>query len=152
MIRLRFLFTHQFEKGFLPTSNQLQNRQHAPYFLIQFRLGKTSRFLSKKLLLLASGTWPSRAHYQLHFKILNKVFIYLAVSVLGCPCGTSVSFEWVVSALHLRHRGLVTSREVGSSWTRNQTHVPFKGAGFLTTGPLEKPRILRSLNKCLPLL
>lgn len=158
MIRLRFLFTNQFEKGFLSTSNQLQNRQHVLYFLIQFRLGKTSRLLPKKkskealLLLLVSEAWPSRAHYQLHCKILNKVSIYLAVSVHGCPCGTSASFEWVAPALQLRHRGLVTSKQVESSWTRNRTHVPFKGGGFLTTGPLEKSLIVRSLNKCLPLL
>ena len=42
-------------------------------------------------------------------------------------------------AQQLLHTGLVALQHVGSSQTRDQTHVPCIGRGFLITGPPEKP-------------
>ena len=45
----------------------------------------------------------------------------------------------VLRLQHLWHRSLVSSQPVGSSWTRDGSHVSCVGRGFLTTEPPGRP-------------
>ena len=63
----------------------------------------------------------------------------------------SLVVEHSLSALEIQqlwHTGLVVPEHVGSSWTRDYTHVPCIGGGFLTTGPPGKSLVLNILNTC----
>ena len=63
----------------------------------------------------------------------------------------SLVVEHSLSALEIQRlwrTGLVVPQHVGSSWTRDYSHVPCIGWGFLTTGPPGKSLVLNILNTC----
>ena len=63
---------------------------------------------------------------------LTAVWWLLAVKLRLHVHGLSTCSSWVQ---WLGYTGLVALHPVGSSWTRNQTHVLVLAGGFLTTGP-----------------
>ena len=87
-------------------------------------------------------------------------WVFVAAHRLSLVACVGFSFWWLLLLWSTGSRvcrlqrlwctGLVAVQHVGSSWTRNWTHVPWISSRFLTTRPWGSPEILQAFNLCFP--
>ena len=88
-------------------------------------------FLALLRLCCCIGACFSCSKRGLLFAEVHGLLIAVASRCRAWPLRAWVSVVW--------HMGLVPLQHVGSSWTRDQTHVPRMAGGFLSTAPPRKP-------------